>query len=216
MVAGLMNVAAELAQAVATGLGMRDLPAPLPKVLDEEVTPEVTSSPALSLFARPGEAGVRARRVAILVDDESAVEALQPLIDVLTAEGAVPRLVGPRLGAISTAAGASIDIDTPIDALPSVLWDAVIVPDGGSAATLSSDGRAVEFVKDQYRHCKPMLVIGSGAQLLRKAGIPTELPDGSPDPGLLIQPAGAIGADLFLTALARHRHFERETDPPRV
>ena len=34
-----------------------------------EVTPEVTASPALSLFARPGDGSIRTRRVAILVAD---------------------------------------------------------------------------------------------------------------------------------------------------
>ena len=69
MVSGLMNVAPELAEAVAAGLGMRELPAPMPKVLTRDVTPEVTASPALSLFARPGDGSIRTRRVAILVAD---------------------------------------------------------------------------------------------------------------------------------------------------
>ncbi|MEA2843466.1 MAG: catalase, partial [Actinomycetota bacterium] len=47
MVSGLMNVAAELAGAVAEGLGIRPMPAPMPKVLQTKVTPEVTESPAL-------------------------------------------------------------------------------------------------------------------------------------------------------------------------
>jgi catalase len=64
-----MNVDGGLAEAVAVGLGIRQMPQPMPKVLQTEVTPEVTASPALSLFARPGENGVRTRRVAILVAD---------------------------------------------------------------------------------------------------------------------------------------------------
>ena len=38
MVSGLMNVDADLATAVATGLGIRDMPAPMPKVLKRDVT----------------------------------------------------------------------------------------------------------------------------------------------------------------------------------
>ena len=52
MVSGLMNVAAELAEGVAAGLGIREMPAPMPKVLTRDVTPEVSASPALSLFAQ--------------------------------------------------------------------------------------------------------------------------------------------------------------------
>ena len=83
--------------------------------------------------------------------------------------------------------------------------------------SLSSDGRVAEFVKDQYRHCKPILVIGAGASFLDKAGIPKTLPSGKPDPGLVL--AGSFEKSVsktFVGALAEHRHFERETDPPRV
>jgi len=100
--------------------------------------------------------------------------------------------------------------------MPSVLWDAVIVPDGGKTDPRATDGRVLEFLKDQFRHCKPLLAIGSGEQLLSKADIPLALPDGGADPGLLLHAADDIPIDGFITALARHRHFERETDPPRV
>jgi catalase len=52
--------------------------------------------------------------------------------------------------------------------------------------------------------------------VLRAAGIPDALPDGRPDPGLLTGEAGEAIVATFLTALAKHRHFERETDPPLV
>ena len=66
------------------------------------------------------------------------------------------------------------------------------------------------------RHCKPILATGSGQDLLKKAGIPLALPDGAPDPGLIITTSGDIDEDGFVAALAKHRHFQRETDPPRV
>ena len=69
MVSGLMNVAAELATAVATGLGIREMPAPMPRAMTRTITPEVSASSALSLFARPGDGTIRARRVAVLVAD---------------------------------------------------------------------------------------------------------------------------------------------------
>ena len=211
-----MNVAPELAEAVAAGLGLSEMPAPMPKVLPRDVKAEVTTSPALSLFARPGDGSIRARRVGILVAEGADLAALRGLIDRLTSGGAVARLLGPRLGRMTTAAGESIAVDAPIDGAPSVLWDGVIVPDGRSSSTLGADGRALEFIKDQYRHCKPILATGSGQDLLKKAGIPLALPDGTPDPGLLINTAGDIDEDGFVAALAKHRHFQRETDPPRV
>jgi catalase len=211
-----MNVSPELDKPVATGLGMPETPEPMPKVLHRDVKAEVTKSPALSLFARPGDGSIRARRIAVLAAEGADLSALESLVERLTSEGAVARLLGPRLGRLTTAAGESVAIDAPLDAAPSVLWDGVIVPDGRSSAALAADGRAVEFIKDQFRHCKPMLVIGSGQDLLTKAGVPTTLPDGGPDPGLILSSADLIDEDGFVAALAKHRHFARETDPPRV
>jgi catalase len=100
-----------------------------------------------------------------------------------------------------------------------VLYDAVVVPDGEEAIkSLSRDAHAHDFVREQYRHCKPILVLGAGAGLLKQASVPPALPDGSPDPALI----GADSEDLapaikaFKEALSGHRSFARETDPPMV
>jgi catalase len=219
MVSGLMNVDAALAAAVAEGLGIRQMPEPMPKVLETEVTPEVTTSPSLSLFARPGEGGVRTRRVAILVADGVEGGGLKALAERLVSAGAVPRFVGARLGSAESVDGEPIEIDVPMAAAPSVLFDGVILPGGeGAVERLVADGRALEFLKDQYRHCKPMLVLGAATGLLATAGIPTSLPSGQPDPGIVVGPSDDPGsaADTFMHALAQHRHFDRETDPPLV
>jgi catalase len=53
---------------------------------------------------------------------------------------------------------------------------------------------------------------------LQKAGIPAELDSGASDPGLLKSDDDEVeeGVTAFVTALTQHRHFARETDPPRV
>jgi catalase len=101
-----------------------------------------------------------------------------------------------------------------------VLWDAAILPGGEEAvAELSVSGQALEFIKDQYRHCKPILVLGAANDLLEAVSIPTLTPSGEPDPGLLLQsvddPTDEVLA-RFVQAVARHRHFERQTDPPLI
>ena len=217
MVAGLVHVAPELAAAVAQGLGMRALPEPLPKVLADDITPEVTESPALSLLARPGDGSIRTRRIAILVGDGSDGAAVRALADRLTADGAAPRLVSVRLGPVAAADGTALEAETTLEATPSVLYDAVVLPDSDEAlAALRADGRTLDFVKDQYRHCKAILAAGAGADLLDACGIPRALPDGSVDPGLVIADDLAAATDAFIAAVAAHRHFARETDPPRV
>jgi catalase len=219
MVSGLMNVAPELADAVASGLGITKMPDPMPKVLQKKVRPEVTESPSLSLFARPGDGSIRTRHVAILVADGVKAALLTDLASRLAADGAVPRFIGPKLGKVTAPGGDAIQVDLPISAAPSVLFDAVVLPDGADAvAALAADGRILEFLKDQYRHCKPILVLGAGSDLIAKAGIPLTLPSGKPDSGLVVAASGEGKKtfDAFRGAIAAHRHFARETDPPRV
>ena len=217
MVSGLMNVAAELAAGVAAGLGIRDMPAPMPKVLKRDVTPEVSVSPALSLFARPGDGSIRTRRVAILVADGCDAKSLAVLADRLTREGAVPRFVSTTLGSVQPATGDAIEVDVSLEAAPAVLYDALVLPDGSEAIdALRADGRTLEFIKDQYRHCKPILAVGAGDRLLAACGIETTLPDGQPDPGVITASDARGASEGFISAIAKHRHFARETDPPRV
>jgi catalase len=188
----------------------------MPKVLKTPVAPEVTKSPALSLTARPGDGSLGGKRVAILIADGVQGEPLRAIADRLAGLGAVPRFVASTLGRVAPMDGEPIEVDVSIDATPSVLYDAVVVPDGEAAVErLSADGRAVEFVKDQYRHCKPILVFGAGAQLLEKAGLTRD--SRRPDPGLIAaRDTNGDAADAFVKALATHRFFERETNPPMV
>jgi catalase len=92
--------------------------------------------------------------------------------------------------------------------MPSVLFDAVVVPDGAKTATgLAKLGHAREFLRDQYRHCKPILLSGAGEELAKAANVPTG--DGAD---------WAIVRDVraFIVAVGKHRNWGRATDPPRV
>jgi catalase len=212
-----VNVDAELASEVASGLGMREVPAAMPKALTTATVPEVTVSPALSLLARPGDGSIRARKIAILVADGCDAEPLSTLSARLTDQGAVPRFVAPRLGAVAPASGEPLDADISLEAAPAVLYDAVVLPGGDEAIRrLNADGRALEFIKDQYRHCKPILALGDSQQLLEACGVPTALPDDEPDPGVILESATGPAVNRFIEAVGRHRHFARESDPPRV
>ena len=206
MVSSLRNVSDELAAPVAEALGLA-MPEPMPLAPDPP-EPEVEASPALSLTSRPGEGGIRGRKIAILVApgvDGASVSRTQ---DALVKGGAVPRLLAARLGTVDTADGDGLEPDATLETMPSVLFDAVVVPDGEAAASeLGSLGHALEFLKDQYRHCKAILLLGAGEGVAAKAGLPAD--DGSD---------WALTRDLkaFTAAVGKHRNWDRATDPPRV
>jgi catalase len=155
--------------------------------------------------------------VAILVADGCEGESLVALADRLTDEGAVARFVSTTLEPVQPASGDAIDVDVSLEAAPAVLYDALVLPDGADAVdALRADGHTLEFIKDQYRHCKPILALGASEQLLTACGIFATLPDGQADRGVLIAADASAVADAFVDALAKHRHFARDTDPPRV
>jgi catalase len=218
VVAMLANVDSTLAGTLARELGM-DLPKPLPRALKNPPEPEVTESPALSLFARPGDGRIQTRRIAILVADGVDGAAAQTLHAGLAEQGAVPRYVGPRLGSVLTEQGDEIEVEVTLETMPAVLFDALALPGGKVAVThLGNLGHALEFIKEQYRHAKPILALGAAAALVENAGVPAVLPSGERDPGLLIGRHATAGDALpdFIKAIARHRHHEREVDPPTV
>lgn len=213
----LANVDMQLASAVAEGLGM-DVPPALPLATDKPM-PTYAPSPALSLLARPGKIDIATRNIAILAGNGVAAESAEGIYAALLQDGAVPRIVGSRLGKIMTATGGKMDIEISLDAGPSVLYDAVVIAGGEeSCKKLSRDAHALEFVRLQYRHCKPILAIGKGADLLAAAGIPTTLPDGSIDSAIFIVADNQwdSGLQKFKSVLASHRFYIRETDPPIV
>lgn len=212
MVASLRNVSDELAQSVADRLGMA-LPEPMPRAVRQVPRPEVEQSPSLSLTARPGQAGVATRKIAILVAEGVDGAAVSAVAQALIQAGAVVRLVGQRIGPVATAEGDALDADASLDNQPSAVFDGAVVPGGGMAMDRwRQDGRALEFVRDTYRHGKTLLAMGEGADLLEAAGIDPAWRDD----GLVVDRAPAQAAKLFIDSLARHRHPERETSPPRV
>jgi catalase len=207
----------ELAAGVAMGLGI-PVPAAQPVVSTLPMV-EYEPSPALSLMARPGDGTIRSRRVAVFVADGVDGASARSIYESLLADGAVPRFVGAKLGQVTPLQGAPLNVEISIESGPSVLYDAVVIPDGEDAvAYWKMDANAVDFIKEQFRHCKPLMVIGAAAGLLAKAGIPEVLPAGGADPGLVNTDAAGMEQAIaaFKLALAGHRNFARETDPPLV
>jgi catalase len=201
----LRNVNDELASAVAAGLGL-PLPPAMPRLIDPPAV-EVEVSPSLSLTFRPGGGDIRGRKVAVLLAPGVDARSVTTVQKALARRGAVVRLLAVRLGRVGSGRSA-LASDATFETSPSVLYDAVVIPDGAeSAEELASLGQALEFLKDQYRHCKPILVLGAGTSVLEAAGLPGE-----------DEADWALTHELpaFLEAVGRHRNWERATDPPAV
>jgi catalase len=202
----LRNVSDELAQAVADGLGIA-LPAPMPRVIPPPKS-EITRSPALSLTFRPGDGSIRGRKIAILLAPGVDGGSVTRTEAALTKAGAVVRLMATSLRSIAAADDNCLEPDATFETMPSVLFDAVVVPDGDAAVeALAAVGQVREFLRDQYRHGKPILMLGVGERLIGEAGVPT----GDASDWAMVRDLPA-----FMDALGKHRNWNRTSDPPRV
>jgi catalase len=204
VVAHLGEINPDLAARVAAGLG---LPAPaMPSR-----APHGDSSPALSQANAPRDT-IATRKVAILVADGVDAASVTSLQDVLTELGAVGEVLAPNDGKVSGANGENVAVDRAMSTMSSVLYDAVVVPDGTACAhELAGDGLAILFVAEAYKHGKAIGLIGAGREMLTAAGL-----QGAPDDGVVIQESpGAAGqafVDDFVATLATHRIWTRPVD----
>lgn len=210
VVSMLCNVDDTLASAVAEGLAL-PLPPPQPMAVPVRVESEVDTSPALSLFARPGDGSVRGRRVALLAAPPEDGRHLATVQAALSAAQAMPCILSGRFGALPLHGGSALAIESTVEAQPSALWDAVVVSAStASLGALRRDGRILEFLRDQYRHGKPILVLSEHTEAVDLLGLST-------GPGVACATApDKASVNDFLQTLAAHRSFDRETDPPRI
>jgi catalase len=234
------NVSPEIAERAGPEVGVKQFngdlsylensssPKPGPK------KPNIGSSPALSMENSPRTA--KGRKVAILVADGVNGAEVEALKAALKAENVTAKVVAPRSGMIETGDGAELQADENFSTTASVLFDAVYVPGGKqSVEMLSSKGDAVHFVREAFKHCKPVAATGEAVDLLSGLpGIGLAAADGkvASDQGVVTARAVntsladkvkdavgiADGADVndvakeFIQAIAQHRFWNRQKD----
>lgn len=210
----LARVDAGLAAQVAAKLG-------LPEPPEEPVDDGVTASPALSQIGVSDT--IASRKIAVLAADGVDVVGTRRFIEQMGERGAVVEVLAPVAGGtLEGGSGGELPVDRSFTSMASVLYDAVVVACGPrSISTLSNDGYAVHFVTEAYKHLKPIGAYGAGVDLLRTAGVTNRLAEDTDvlnDQSVITTKAAADElpdrfAEEFAAALARHRCWERRTDP---
>jgi catalase len=93
---------------------------------------------------------------------------------------------------------------------PAVLFDAAVLPDGNEAIrALATNKHTLGFIKDLYQHCKTILALGDGRELLDRAGVG---PGVEENEGILKADNSSLAAIVpeFIHAVAAHRHPSRD------
>ncbi|HEY8356340.1 MAG TPA: catalase, partial [Ramlibacter sp.] len=177
----------------------------------ETVTKQmVEAAPSLSMEATGG--GIQTRRVAIVMAAGAELGAFKVVQQALLDAGATTRVVAAHLGTVASSSGQQVPVDHTFQNMPSVMFDAVLVPGGAAAAqVLLKDGAASLFVLEAYKHCKPLCLIGESAEILRRAGLLPE--EGAAPAGVVIgtnEPTARQQlAQDFIAAIGKHRHWSR-------
>ncbi len=201
----LTRIDSGLASKVAENLGIMLTDEQLSRDLPKKIS-GLTGDPALSIYGN-GEKCIKSRRAALLAADGVNAESLAGILRSLQEAGVHPQVFAPHMGTIKTTAGKDIKVDGTIEGNPSVLVDAVIVPDGKeSIKALSADGNALYYLRQAYKHLKTIGLPGDAATLLKKSG----LPEDDRDEGLIAGEATDKTMKLFIESMKKHRVWDRE------
>jgi catalase len=207
----LVNIAKALAEAVSARTGIKIAPVGTPKnptpsapTPSGPLRPEAKdlSSPALSQD-KPGDT-IKGRKVAVLGGDGVDAKQLAVVKDALMAREALVELIAVHAGMITDSAGKPQKVNRAAANAPSVIYDAVVVPGGSSAAALVKSGLAIHFLNEAYRHGKPIAAISDGSLLLDACSLgETKAQDG------VIVGEGANAINALIAALLQHRFPRR-------
>jgi catalase len=195
MVGHLLRVDEALGQRVADGLGMDKLPPPAPTEVPAEDRP---ASPALQIIGKM-KPTLQGRAVGILVNDGSDAKVIAAVKKAATDAGASVKIVAPKVGGAKLSDGSKLAADGQLAGTPSMIFDAVaVILSENGAKSLSTEGAAVDFVRDAFGHLKAIAIDAGGQALLQTAGV-------KPDAGVV----AAHDTARFIAA-AKTRQWARE------
>jgi catalase len=165
VVGQLRHVDGDLAQRVANGLGMDQLPPAPPAAVE---TQDMPPSPALQIIGKMKDT-LQGRTVGILVHDGSDAATIMALRKAAEGAGATCKIVAPKLG-VKLSDGKQLSADGQLAGTPSFVFDAVaVVLTAEAGKTLSKESAAIDFVSNAWAHLKA-IASDAGAQPLLKAG----------------------------------------------
>ena len=163
---------------------------------------ELAPSPALSLMGKalPTLLG---RTVGALVSDGCDGGLIERLRIALERESARLEIIAPKIAGVTTDRGERLQADHALGGGPSGLFDAVVVvtSDAGAAA-LSDEPRAIDWVRDAYRHLKVIGYVLAAKLLIESALV-------ARDRGV-IELDASDGTETFVASAQEGRVWGRE------
>jgi len=199
----LARIDTKLAQGVADNLGLA-LTDELRNIQPPAAVNGLTKDDSLSLYAIP-DGEIKGRQVALLLSDGVKAADVLAILQALKAEGVHTKLLAPHMGQVRADDGSVLPIDATFAGLPSLTFDAVMVPNGNIDALLLS-GDARYFLLEAYKHLKVIGLVGDARRFKAQFG----LEDADQEEGIVQGDAAedALMSD-FTQAMKAHRVWSR-------
>jgi catalase len=195
MVGHLIHISEDLANRVAKGLGLAEMP-DASKTLTK--IQELPTSPALRTIGKMKDT-LQSRSIGILITDGSDITVIHRVKKAAITAGANVKIVGPKIGGAKVSDGSMLHVDGQLAGTPSTIFDAVaIILSLEGAKTLSMEAVAIDFIRDAYGHLKAIGVDMGGEILVKNAYIHV-------DAGVL----NLSDIDAFIST-AKTRQWDRE------
>jgi catalase len=202
VVSHLLNIDKDLAEHVAHGLRLKEMPRPADAARPTQE--HLQKSSALSIQLN-GPTSFTGRKVGALVTDGADSAILQALRTALEKEGALLEIIAPQVGGVEASDSAWIDAAQQLQGGPSVLYDAVaLLPSADGLESLGQEPTARDFVADAFAHCKFIGYVEAALPLFAQAGVPE-----SRDAGCIAL-AGPEDCAAFIAACRQLRFWPRE------
>lgn len=202
MLAHLQHIDEQLAETVADGLGIKEMPTPAESAAP--VKQDLQASDALSIMKNAPD-HFRGRKIGVLVSDGFDGQLVSDIQSAAETAGAMVELIGPRIAGVTNSEGKSMDMDHKIDGGPSILFDAVAVIGGQRGIEdLAAMPPAREFVANAYSHYKFVAYNEAALPLFNKTGLPKKL-----DKGFVNIDNGSSPAEFLKTCRAL-RYWKRK------
>ena len=220
MVDMLSNVDEGLSEQVAQGIGIPGSSSERKAMVADGGAPRMRVSQALSM-ENTVKNTIKSRMVAILAADGFNYAELVQVKEALAEAGAHPKIVSKHLGSVKSVDGQEVIADESYVTTGSIMYDAVFVPGGEkSIETLKTHGDAMHFVNEAFKHCKAIGATSEGADLLLASDIKGVQAASEESQDEIVDDTGVVTvrkpsdtgrfAEEFKSAIAQHRHWERE------
>jgi len=202
MIAHLLNIDQGLANAVARGIGLTKMPAP---ITPARPVRDLKPSPGLSIVRNyPGN--MTGRKLGVFLTEGASATIINAFLTLALPEGLIVEFIAKAVEGVTCSDGSHQKADENYEGGPSVLYDAVALLVSEQAANeITQNALARDFVMNAFMHNKFIAYTEHAVPLLKASGVDLSTGDG----GLMKVTGVADATEFMVVGRKKQRYWER-------